>query len=243
MIHKSKVLGLAFVAVAAMSVAAVPAAQASELHATFAGNVSILGSNTAQHSQHVFTTAAGSIKCTQSLFEGTAPYVGGPQVTAQELTLTGRYTGCTGFGLAATLDMSGCKYTVTNKHSVTGHTTALTAYVDITGCTTGKTIEVTMAGPCLVTFPEQHNLGHIVFSNNPAASPHDVTANFTVTGITYEAHGTCPVPPTVLMHDGQYAGQATFQAHQDKGVEQLTSNGHQYERLKPTGALVGLLAT
>jgi hypothetical protein len=246
MTRKIKGLGLAFVAIAAMSMAVASAVQATELHATDPGPVSIFGEKTAQHQQHVFTTDAGSVKCNVSKFEGTVPASGGQQTTAQELTLTGTYTNCTAFGLAATIDMNGCKYTITNK--LGAHTTAQTAYVDITGCTAGKVIEITPTGiPCVVTVPEQHNLSHIVFDNNPepATTPHDLTATITVTGITYEGHNGCfSLPNTQLTHNGQYIGQATFKATKDPGKEpKIKLHGHEYEPLKQNGAQVGLLAT
>ncbi len=43
--------------------------------------------------------------------------------------------------------------------------------------------------------------------------------------------------------DGDYTGEATFEAKQDTGSDQKTNNGHQYEKLKQTGTLIGMQAT
>jgi hypothetical protein len=242
MTRKIQGLGLALVAIAAMSMAAASAVQASELHATTsAHSVSIFG---AQTEQHKFNTDLGTINCTQALLEGTATEQGqsATQLTSQELQITGTYTGCTAFGLAATIHMNGCKYTITNK--LGAHTTAETAYVDITGCTAGQRIEITTPG-CTVTVPEQHNLSHLVFTDEGVAPNEAVIVDITIAGITYETHGVCPnIPhPTTLTHNGQYTGKSTFQAKQDVGTELFTHTSHQYNKLKQTGNVVGLLAT
>jgi hypothetical protein len=112
-------------------------------------------------------------------------------LTTTELTTTPTYAGCQAFGQAATIDTNGCKFTVTNK-SGAGVTTALQSYIDITGCTTGKVIEITPQLNCLLTIPEQHNLGHVGFTNEGTAPNEDVKLTATVTGIKYQSHNECP---------------------------------------------------
>lgn len=235
MTRKIKGLGLAFVAVAAMSMVAAGGAQASELHANFNGNVSVFGNQTAQ--QHVFTTKAGTVKCEQAFFEATVTKVSGTQVTAQDVTATPRYTGCQAFGTSANIDVNGCKYTLTGASQP-----ALTALVDVTGCTSGKGIEITTA-ICRMTVPAQNSISHLVFANTTAQ---DVDVSITASAITYQADGPlCPNMATgQTLNDGTYVGQATFQAREDKGSGAATThNGHEYTPLLQTGALVALQGT
>jgi hypothetical protein len=246
MTRKIKALGLAFVAMAAISMAAASAVKASELHATHPGDVVITGSQIEQHKfQITHQTGGPNTTCSTTNFEGTVPWSGvGQQVTSNDVTMTATYAQCKSFGLNATVRMNGCKHTVTGKANTnTGTTTALTAYLDIVGCTAGKQIEVIAAGFCIITVPEQHNLQHIVFSNTTeVGKPHHTHANFTITGITYQTHGECVHQGTVTRSDAQYTGQATFRAYKKTGQHQVTEHNHQF--LKQTHAeQVGLLAT
>ncbi len=245
MIRNIKALGLAIVAVGAMSMAVAASVQAAELHATTQGSAVLTGQQT---QQHVFQTQAGTVTCGTANFEGTVASQG-TQVTAQEATITPTYSGCEAFGLNATVQMNGCKYTITGKANTnTGATTALTSYVDVSGCTSGKQIVVNAAGGlCTATIPEQHNLSHLVYKDEgtPGTSTEDVGVDVTVSGITYELHGLfCPGGgATGLRHDGTYHGKATFKAFVDSpGQQQVTEHGHQFN--KPNeGAQVGLRAT
>jgi hypothetical protein len=231
-----KRLSLAFVAVAAMSMAAASAVQASELHAAAGPNASIFGTQT---TQHVFTTDSGTVKCNQALFEGTATGQTAGTTTAQEITITPQYTGCTAFGLAATVDMNGCEYTVTGAGQP-----ALTAVVDIVcNKTVGKVIEITASAGCVVTVGPQAVGGHLVFKN-VAQVPAEVTAEITASAIKYEGHGPCPsLAATTPTTGGTYTGGATFQAREDKFATQATHNAHTFQKLLQTGALVALTAT
>jgi hypothetical protein len=236
MISNFKRLSLAFVAVAAMSMSAASAVQASELHAATGPNASLFGTQT---TQHVFTTMSGTTKCNSATFEGTAPSQSQVTTTAQHVTITPQYTQCLSFGLASIIDMNGCEYTITG-----AGTPALTADVDIVcNKTVGKVIEITASAGCVVTVPPQTVGGHIVFAN-VAGSPADVTAEVKASGIKYEGHGPCPnLNPTQLTNDGTYNGAATFQARVDKESVQAIHNGHTYQKLLQTGALVALTAT
>jgi hypothetical protein len=243
MILNVKALGLAFVAVAAMSVAATGAAQAAQLHVTTAQKANITGTNTNQHVFKLTSPENSEIKCNLAQFEGTVQG-GSPQITAEDVQLTATYTeDCTAFGLNATIDMNGCKYTITGENQG-----ALTARVDITGCTTitgqqnHKAIEITVPG-CTVTVPQQHGLSHITFTNEGSGATEDVLAHVNVQGITYESHGAlCPGGNTITTHNGDYTGTATFKAFLDNGNGQATHNGHTYQT-HLCGAQVGLFAT
>ncbi len=261
MIRNIKALGLAIVAVAAMSVVAASAAQASELHATVPNQANVTGEQVIAH-KFQLTKSGAVTQCTQASFEGTITNTGQSQqqTTEQELTVTPTYSGCKTVGINSQVLMNGCKYTITGSHTPQGgqaQTTALTAWVDVTGCTAGKAIEIKLSG-CTVTVPEQTTLSHLKFKNiaevqhQPSGqiTPHHVEVEVDVKGITYEFHGiACPKPldgqpveVTKLTHDGDYTGTATFKAYVDSSTPQVTKHGHQYTEHK-CGNQVGLLAT
>jgi hypothetical protein len=232
MTPKIKGLGLAFVAITAMSMVAASGAQASAVH--FGPLVSIFGERTVQDQTHQFTTSHGQVQCTQSLFEGKVSTSG-----AVDAEFTATYTGCLCFGLACTIDLNGCKYNLSGAGEA-----ALTAKVQVTGCTAGKQIEITALN-CVITVPEQTVGGHVFATNQ---TQQDVTIQATATGITYQSHGAgCPNPhaiPTTQTHNGTFQGQTTVQARQDLGDLALkTHNGHQYKPLNPAGPLKSLQAT
>jgi hypothetical protein len=245
MIGNIKALGIAFVAVAAMSMLAGASAQAAEFHVTTGPKANITGENT----PNLFDTFQleapenAQVQCTQAQFEGTVEGVGA-QITKQDITITATYTNhCTAFGLNATIDMNGCKYTLTGEAQP-----ALTARVDIVGCTTitgqqnHKAIEITTAG-CTTTVPQQNGLSHITFTNEGAGHAESIEAHVTIQGITYESHGAlCPGGSTITTHNGKYIGTSTFQAREHLGTVPAEHNGHKYNKLI-CGNSVGLFAT
>jgi hypothetical protein len=235
---KIKALSIAVTVIAAMSMAVSASAQAFEMHTTHQGNAVLTGEQT---EQLVLTSSGGQIRCTTAVFEG-AIQGEGSQITGQEITLTTTISGCQAFGLAAQPRMNGCKMTIT--HSNAGHTTAGTAYTDVTGCTAGKQIEVNAGfGGCIFTAGEQTGFSHVVFQNNPG-SPEDVNAEMTISGVSYELHGgLCGHPTTVVTNNASLAGKMTFSAYKGQQFEQLTQHNHQFTRLKHNNEKVGFQAT
>jgi hypothetical protein len=233
MIRELKNLSFIVIGAAAMSIASPLAAEASELHAATSPNASIFGTQTTQHG---FTTDSGTVRCTQASFEGTIAGQTIHTTTAQELTVTPQYTGCTAFGLNATVDMNGCQYTITGAGQP-----ALTATVDIVcNKTVGKVIEITAAAGCTVTIAPQTAFGHLTFSNWWP----DVTVDATLSLIKYEGHGPCPsLPATTSTNGGTYNGITTAQAREDKGSGEATHNGHTFQRLFQFGTQAELTVT
>lgn len=237
MIRDIKGFVLAFTAIAAMSMIVAGGAQATQLHATGQGESVIHGQ---QFGEHIFTTNAGTVKCTQATFEGTTPL----STSAHELSVTGTYLGCQGFGQAATIDMNGCKYVLTSTDTAGKTYGGGTVTVDITGCTSGKSIEIT-TGICRMTVPQQHHISHLIFDNVPQGqTPEDVTATITGSGIKYQADGPlCPSMPTgQQLTNGTYVGHGTFQAWSIESTAQVTKHGHQYNE-HTRGAERGLYIT
>lgn len=82
MIRKIEGLGFIAILIVAMSMGVASAyalpTEATQLHATTANGASVFGE---QEGQNVFTTDSGTVKCTQSLFEGALAPSGGEQST------------------------------------------------------------------------------------------------------------------------------------------------------------------
>jgi hypothetical protein len=254
MITKIKAIGLALLAFAAMSMVAASAAQAEagEVHISAGKSADITGEQEGVGDVFLLTKSGAETVCTQAHFEGTAEGQVVGQTTAKELTLTGRYTGCEvkkplELG-AATVDMNGCKYTLTQAFSG-GVPLPETANVDIAGCTAGKQIQITTAVGCTIDVPEQSGTGgaglvHITLTNVSGGAKKELTPHVTVQGINYEFTGIfCPGQINVITTDGDYNGTETFKGFADTGLTtQVTHNGHQYKKLT-VGSQVDLFAT
>jgi hypothetical protein len=209
MTRKLKTLGLAFVAVLAMSSLAASAAQANFSSANYPATVSgsqIEGTITgAAVSKHEFTTKAGTVKCTTASFAGKS--LAG---TATELTLTPTYGGCTLAGIAATVNMNGCHYIFTVEKTTTENTVDLLTHVT---CPVGGVITVSVTGSvCKVTIAGGQTLKGIETHNEAT----DVVATIDVSGISYtiDEGPKCPNGPASGTYtDGTYKGLATLQGN------------------------------
>jgi hypothetical protein len=237
---KLKALLATALAIGALGAVAVSDAQAApgELHIDLGPKASLLGQWV---SEHVLRIGTAELKCSGGFLEATIENAQSDktQLTTKEFTATPEYTWCKINGEIAQLKLHGCKYTFRG-------TAALTAQVQIVGCTAGKAIEILWTG-CTITINEQKELGHIVFTNeNPGAGEgepmetetKDLIANMTLTGIAYARDGVlCPQGAAEL------SGTTTIRAFEDLGFGGEDSiYGHEYKTLK-YGEQVGLFAT
>jgi len=162
MIRKFKTLGLAMVAVLAMSAFVASAAQAQYTASSYpatATATSALGND-------VFTTEGGTVECA-SHFEGTLTEA------SSSLTVTPTYTSCKAFGfVSATVNMNGCAYIFDRESASSSAATV--------ECPAGKSIQV-IAGNCEVTIAAQSPTGSVSTSNGAGT----VNAQANVTGIAY----------------------------------------------------------
>jgi hypothetical protein len=203
MTRNLKALGLALVAVFAVSVVGASAASAAtEFHAEKAP-VTLTGS---QHAgEDVFTTDAGNVSCENASYAGS-------QATATALTSSAvaTYTGCHAtFGLNASIDVNGCQYIF--------H--ADTKKVDIS-CAAGKVIAVTAPG-CEITVGSQTGLSSATFTNVGAGTTREITIDVGLAGIKYEEHNkgffpTCKFN-TVATTNGTYNGAALVTGENSEG--------------------------
>jgi hypothetical protein len=221
--QKLKALGLALVAVFAMSAVVASAAQAAtaftaekvpaEVTGTqTAGNITGLARNSNQ-----FTTTHGTVICTGTTFTGTVT-----EAVSTKIKLIPAYAGCKLSGLAATVTMTSCFYEFTAKETDEGSPERINVTTEIKCTTAGDKIDVKVTGSeCQVTvFPQ--TLSGVTLDNSGVSSPAsgmDILATIDVQGIDYTVDNPtkCPNPSDVTSHTEEklasYEGLATLQAH------------------------------
>jgi hypothetical protein len=244
MIHETKALGLALVALAALGALAASAAQAARLDVPGRENAVIRGERDTGSTAATFTFPenGGQFACQVSNLEGTIQRA--PEIKElREGTLTATYSGCTFSSFPVTFDMNGCKYTITGESNAVDP--AETAWFDITACTTGKHIEITIPSiGCTITLLEQNTLSHLVTTNVAGAVPKHLRVDATVSGITWEQDGVfCPRGNAAHGQNATFTAETTVKAFEDAAPgQQITENGHQFQTLGE-GAQVDLIAT
>jgi hypothetical protein len=219
MIRKFKALGLALVAVFAMSAVIASAASASAgTLTTFPAGKTVVATGE-QIGEHVFTltdhpvgAAFNNVKCKKAIFDG----VGTVATGATSVTVTPTYSECTAFGQPATITHNGCNYVLSTGTPTAGGWHVNTAL----SCPAGKFIEV-HTGTCAVTIAAQGPLTTSAATNSGVANPEtgmDLLLHTNITGITYTVTKDnigCPLtgPAGKLWHKGDYEGTTTGKAH------------------------------
>ena len=214
MTRNLKVLGLAITAVLAMSAFWSASAQAAnpELHCTSTTNTcTITGTELAAHT---FSIEGGNVRCRSTLH---ATLNAKTVSTVSGVTTT--LTECRAFGVASTVNMNGCTFTLT---MVAGSNPA-TANVNVV-CPAGRNITISSPSlPCTINIGTQGPLAHVVF-NNSGTEPTHVNASLTVTGIRYTmVEATCPRRGGTF-NTGTFNGETTLEGFNDNGVGQAEGN-------------------
>jgi hypothetical protein len=201
MTRKFKSLGVACMAVFAVTAVGMSAAQAAPTDLTFGAESGIV--HAAQTTEQVLTTNVGAVRCTTSTQTG--PWSGGATISTLEVTPT--YAGCKAFGfLSSTVDVNGCRYQYAGGENTTGQ-------VSIRNCTNAaKDITITTFG-CVMHVPEQGPLSHLLYTNGAG----DVNVNIQLTGIKYTATEGCPNGAGTFTN-GTLTGGATLTARDTAGV-------------------------
>jgi hypothetical protein len=240
MTRKLKVLGLALVAVLAMSAMMASAAQAVE-HTFESSSVNektiLTGSNTGKE---VFTVGLGEaeVSCTSSIFEGT---VEGNKV--KEVTVTPTY--------GKTTKPSGCEDAVSKSEAIvhTNHCAYILHNVtDANGdapvsieCSGTPKEEITVTLPALgvtIHVPEQTPAGGVHYTNLKEHGPgkkEAVTVKSTVSGIHYRCTGSEVFCFFLNGVDGTYKGDTDVTGYEDKSASALSGT----EKTTPSGTIEG----
>jgi hypothetical protein len=198
MMRNLKALGLALVAVFAMSAVAASAAQAEHKFTSESTTTYLLGE---QKTKNVFTTSGGTVECTGAKFEG-GPFSG---TELKSVTIHPTYTGCTAFGLNATVETTGCNYII----EAAGKEEMGTAKVE---CEEGKLIRIKPLGCEVTVGPQTPTTPTVSFTNESTGKTADVLVTAEVGGITYTSSGF-PCGPSGT--NGTYTGSVTTKGYSD----------------------------
>ncbi|HEV7482885.1 MAG TPA: hypothetical protein VGO13_07285 [Solirubrobacterales bacterium] len=213
MIRNIKALGLALVAVLAMSAVAASASQAATSGFDVGLSPAVLKGTILPGTEHTLVVGTAVVKCAEANIEGTVAGTVAEPKNVHEATATATYAKCKFGGTAAEVRMNGCKYTLTDT------LTSLTAEVDITGCTSGKWIEIiSLVTNCSITVKEQGPLSHVVGENVVGTSPTHVVLNATVKNIHAIFDGS-ECPGTGEVANAEFNGKTTVKAFKDDGTE------------------------
>jgi hypothetical protein len=200
MINKIKALGLAMVAVFAMSAVAASAASAHEFTSSV-DNTTLMGEAT---TPQVFNTTVGELECSAvSLDEANSTIEG---TTAETVTARPEYSGCVKAGTSTKIypEFGECGYVFTSE------TTEELAEVEIECPNEGEEVEIKATGFKLgcVNVPPQPVTGvhYIDATTGTGTGDIDVVAN--VSGIEYNEKGVCG---SGHGEEGTYTGTVTVQ--------------------------------
>lgn len=221
MIRKFKAIGLAFVAVFAMSALVASAAQAAPGNFRWQEEGVVIKANQEPlpAGSQKFVTTAGTVTCdtvtgeTAALTGTTAASITTKQI---EYSHTGKTENkCTGpLGTEPKIEMNGCQYRFNAGNTVGEASKGETeGTVDILGCTGGEnSITVNGGGLCTVHIPEQNGVGPVKYRTINPSGVEQVTIEPLVTNIKYRHTGLCGNGEAA---NGQYTG--TVVAFGEKG--------------------------
>jgi hypothetical protein len=212
MIRKSKIMGLAIVAVLAMSALGASAAQAVPVISTSVSPVSVHG--TGEGVGEAFTVDGVTTECKVSHYTGTATN------GSSTLTLHPTYTECVlkGTSISVTVDTTGCDYVFHATEKVAAG--SYKAHVDVV-CSGANVIKIT-AATCAATVPGQTGLTTVDIKNATAS---DVSIQPTVAGIkaTVTVDGfLCPFNGTGAKTGGTYTSTSGITGTAASGTIQVT---------------------
>jgi hypothetical protein len=209
-----KVLALVL-AITAMSAVASSAAQATSAPYTCETNGTSCIITVDQIEENVFTVETGIVKCT-GLTIPEKTIVSG----VTEVEVHPEYSGCKAFGVAATVNTTGCNY---NFPLETGGATPTSVV-----CSGTNKITVTPTGiSCVVTVGSQTGINGISLANT-AGTPPDITQTINSTNIAYTETGTgCHAAGSHT--NGKYKGKNTITGFKDVAGKQGERTGIKIE--------------
>jgi hypothetical protein len=201
MIRKARIIGIAVVAVLALSAVVASAASAN----TFMTKNSVYPQTVegSQSTAHVFTVTGQKVTCKTAKFKGTATAAS----STQEVHPT--YEGCTAFGFEASVTTTGCNYLF---HLAAGGSgSPQSGTVDIV-CETGKSIVINAGfGTCEATVGAQTGLGGQTFTNTTVGGVEKIIVGTSTTGITTNVtKSSFPCPLSTGLHNTANGDAATY---------------------------------
>lgn len=205
MIGKLKILGVAFAAVLAIGAVTASAASAVQFHSE-SEKTFFKGEQT----NFVFDMTAGTLTCKKVTYTGE-----GSATTSADITLAPVYSECTGFGMAATVDMNGCDY-------------LYTTFVAHLICPAGKSMTITVGIPVRCTthrYTGSKTYG--LFSNAGSGTTRDLVfaseaGEGTEYEITYPKEGIPVCGKAGVYAEGKATGSFTLKGYKNAGLTEHT---------------------
>jgi hypothetical protein len=212
MMRNLKVLGLALVAVFAMSAVAASMASADELNTAANTTVTLTGKQT---TTNVLKTNVGSTECEEATFTGTTV------TPSSTVSVTPVYNKCKSLGFPAIIHMNGCTYLLHVGAGTTGTADLV--------CPAGKDVVVTANAPapavlkCTITVKPQTGLGTITYTNEGSGTTAAVILDLNLINIASSSTagtgiGACPTKSDTA---GTLVGSVTATADKDGTAEQV----------------------
>jgi hypothetical protein len=211
-------VGAVLAAVLAMSVIGAVTAQAGQLKVGPASNGStsawLTGSQTAAKNKLTITSVSGvaltSVVCNVTNFDITVSGLSSTSaVSIEEVTTTPTISGCEIGGLAATVNISSCKYTLSGVG-----TAALTANVSLTACTSAITFT---EGTCVLSIPSTSATLEKITYASVAGPPKSVLGTLALKKIPVTAGAGCPANLQAAGNTGDLSGAVSTKAFSDDG--------------------------
>jgi len=183
MTRNLKALGLAVVAVLALSAMVASAAQAAP--AKFKSEAANPSIRATQSEGAEFTAAGATITCTEGLFEGMAAGTEQPELLVDKI----KYGKCKFLFFNTTVETHKCGY---NFHAGEGGVGTVDIVANGNKECTEKGITFSAAGCTVSVFP-QNGLSEVKYANNgKAGNAREVIVTPNVKNIVYDAAGLCP---------------------------------------------------
>lgn len=224
MIRNLKALGLALVAVLAMSAVVASAAQAAEFHSET--SKTILAGHQVGVNEFIIRNAEGKqlakTTCTTATVSGTIEGLTAASARVHPIYGEEKET-CTVEPIGkATVHTVGCDYIL---HTATSAEMAL---VDIT-CETGKSITINAALGCTIHVPAQTSLNGVHYENENSGAERSIVVKATVTKIHFTSEGCGFVGIPSEGNTAEYIGTFTAEGFEDIEKEAGSRVGISYE--------------
>jgi hypothetical protein len=193
-----RTLGLALVAMLAISAIAAASASAFE---NFVANPFPQKFTAGQATKHKFTVEGKAVECNMATFTGEAK-----AEKQKEVEVNAAYSECTAFAfIGSTVTMNGCKYDL---HIIPGTNKG---EADVVHCNTGKEIEIAVSNGsgCLITVGEQKGLKEITYGNVEGKNKRkSVEVVIAIKKIKLKSNGLGLGCPKATATEGEYAGSS-----------------------------------
>lgn len=221
MIRNLKAIGIAVVAVFAMSALVASAAHATEARVKCGNDITKQCTIKVTHDptapNGVFKTKAGNVEC-EKFSANSGPVTDGEKLSSLTLTEL-KYEECELGGLVAVVSVpSGCHYTLNSGNTIeTGATGSVTV-----AQTVGTVCEIKItAGACTVTVKPQGPLNSVTYTNAKTATLEEITAHANVEKIKYTTSAGCPGGAGEA-EDGKYEETITAKGFLKEGSVETT---------------------